>query len=224
MPANSPDEKYNNRCYFFDYQGVRFVSFDSPAFGEYEDDNTMLIDWLEKTLEENPTRWTIVFTHYPVYSCSQGRNNEKYRDAIQPVLEKYGVDLVLTGHDHTYCRGFNLDNVKVKGKNPPLYVVSVAGPKMYGLNTSFWSDHVGSMTQLYQHISVDGNQLEYQSFTVAGELYDHFVISKAGDGVNSFYEGPEVSKITERTQIPESAEKKYSPEELKRYLEKFPRE
>ncbi len=221
MPANSPDKKYNNRCYFLDYQGVRFVSFDSPAFGEYEDDNKMLIDWLENTLEENPNRWTIVFTHYPIYSCSQGRNNEKYREAVQPILEKYGVDLVLTGHDHTYCRGFNLDSVKVKGKNSPLYVVSVAGPKMYGLNTSFWSDRMASNTQLYQHISVDGNKLEYQSFAVAGELYDHFIIRKDQNDINTFLEGEEVSKIGQRTEIPASALKKYTDEDIRNYRQKF---
>jgi predicted phosphohydrolase len=179
------------------------------------------LDWLEKTLAGNGNRWTVVFTHYPIYSCSHGRNNERYRNAIQPLLEKYNVDLVLTGHDHTYCRGFNTENVMVKGKNAPLYVVSVAGPKMYGLNTSFWSDRVASMTQLYQHISINSNKLEYKSFTVAGELYDHFVISKNKKGVNTFIEGPEVNAIYQRTEIPESALEKYSDEELKIYQKKL---
>jgi 3',5'-cyclic AMP phosphodiesterase CpdA len=221
FPSNSPAEKYQNRAYYLDYQGARFVSFDSPALGEYPGDSALLIGWLEKTLAENPHRWTIVFTHFPVYSCSQGRNNERYRDAVQPLLEKYGVDLVLTGHDHTYCRGFNPENIKVKGKNMPLYVVSVAGPKMYGLNTSFWSDRVGSMTQLYQHISIDQNELEFQSFMVSGELYDHFVIRKDKNGVNTFTEGAEVGKIAQRTEIPANALKKYTDEDIRRYRQKF---
>ena len=109
----------------------------------------------------------------------------------------------------------------IKGKNLPLYVVSVSGPKMYGLNTSFWSDRMASMTQLYQHISFDKGQLEYKSFTVTGELYDHFTISKNSNGKNNFKEGGEVSKIKQRTEIPESALKGYSPEELEKYKAKF---
>jgi hypothetical protein len=109
----------------------------------------------------------------------------------------------------------------VKGKNAPLYVVSVSGPKMYGLNTSFWSDRVASMTQLYQHISVDSNLLEYKSFTVAGDLYDHFTISKSKKGINSFKEGPDVAKINQRTEIPEGAVKNYNEEELQKYKSKF---
>lgn len=221
MPANSPSEKYRNRNYYFDYQGVRFISFDSPSLGNYPEDSTLVLNWLEKTLSENTSRWIVVFTHYPVYSCSQGRNNESYRKTLQPLLEKYNVDLVLAGHDHTYCRGFNSDNVMIKGKNPPLYVVSVSGPKMYGLNTSFWSDRMASMTQLYQHISVDSGKLEYKSFTIAGDLYDHFTISKNSSGKNNFREGGETGKIKQRTEIPESALKGYSPEELEKYKTKF---
>lgn len=221
MPGNTPAEKYKNRNYYFDYQGTRFVSLDSPSLGNYPEDSTLVFNWLEKALSENPNQWTVVFTHYPIYSCSQGRNNEKYRIAVQPLLEKYSVDLVLAGHDHTYCRGFNMENIMVKAKNPPLYVVSVAGPKMYGLNTSFWSDRVASMTQLYQHISISHNKLEYQSFTVAGDLYDHFIISKNKKGINSFQEGTEVKKINLRTEIPESARARYSEEEMEKYRAKF---
>jgi len=221
MPANAPSEKYKNRNYYYDYQGVRFVSFDSPSLGNYPEDSTLVLNWLDKTLAGNPNRWTVVFTHYPIYSCSQGRNNERYRNAVQPILEKYNVDLVLAGHDHTYCRGFNTENVMVKSTNAPLYVVSVSGPKMYGLNTSFWSDRVASMTQLYQQISVDSNLLEYKSFTVAGDLYDHFTISKSKKGINSFKEGPDVAKINQRTEIPEGAVKNYNEEELQKYKSKF---
>jgi len=221
MPVNSPSEKYSNRNYYIDYQGVRFISLDSPSLGYYPEDSTLVLNWLEKTLAENTNRWTIFFTHYPIYSCSQGRNNERYRNAIQPLLEKYNVDLVLAGHDHTYCRGFNHENVKVKGKNAPLYIVSVSGPKMYGLNTSFWSDRMASMTQLYQHISISQDKLEYQSFTVAGDLYDHFTISKNKKGENNFNEGAEVARIKQRTEIPESAVKNYNEEELQKYKSKF---
>ena len=46
--------------------------------------------------------------HYPIYSSKQGRDNVGLRNALQPLFEKYKVDLVLQGHDHTYGRGTNL--------------------------------------------------------------------------------------------------------------------
>jgi len=221
FPPNGPAEKFQQRIYFFDYQGVRFVSVDSPAIGENGEDGLMILDWLDKTLASNPNRWSVVFTHYPVFSCSQGRNSEKYREAIKPILEKYGVDLVLQGHDHTYCRGQNLSKAGFSTKNHPMYVVSVAGPKMYGLNTSFWSDRMASNTPLYQNISFNGNVLNYQSFTVAGDLYDEFQIVKNKKGENSFIESKKVAQIKQRTEIPASAIEKYNEEELKKYQLKF---
>jgi 3',5'-cyclic AMP phosphodiesterase CpdA len=221
FPANSPAEKFRERIYFFDYQGVRFVSVDSPAIGENNEDGAVILNWLEKTLASNPNQWSVVFTHYPVYSCSQGRDNEKYRDVLKTILEKQGVDIVLQGHDHTYCRGQNLAEAGKDAKNYPVYVVSVAGPKMYGINTSFWSDRMASNTQLYQHISFNGNVLNYQSFTVAGDLYDEFRIEKDKKGKNRFVESKMLKQIKQRTEIPTSAREKYNEEEIKKYQQKF---
>jgi hypothetical protein len=219
-PQNGP-EGLENKTFYVDYQGVRFISFDSPATGYYDDARINTEKWLHKVLSENPNRWTVVFTHYPVYSCSQGRDNDDYRKVIQPILEKYGVDLVLQGHDHTYCRGQNLENVGKKCKNPPMYMVSVSGPKMYGLNVNRWSDRVGSQVQLYQDISVNGNTMKVNVYTVTGELYDSFQLVKNARGVNTVTEAPEIKSVKEYTTIPESALKRYTDEEKRLYQERF---
>ena len=105
MPLNGPSPKFDNRMYYIDYQGVRFVSVDSPAYGENSEEDKMILNWLDKTLANNPNRWVVVFTHYPIYYCCQGRDKKIYQEESKIILEKYGVDLVLQGHDHTYCRG-----------------------------------------------------------------------------------------------------------------------
>jgi 3',5'-cyclic AMP phosphodiesterase CpdA len=221
MPLNGPSEKFNNRFYYIDYQGVRFVSVDSPAYGEDSKDDEMILGWLDKTLANNPNRWAVVFTHYPVYYCCQDRDKKQYQVASKTILEKYGVDIVLQGHDHTYCRGQNLTNAEVNSKNHPMYIVSVAGEKMYGLNTSFWSDRVASNTQLYQNIAFNGDTLSYKSFTVAGELYDEFLLIKNKAGINHFIESKEVRGIDQRTEIPKGEEEKYTDKEMQKYRQKF---
>ena len=53
-----------------------------------------------------------------------------------PLLDKYNVDLVLNGHDHTYARGHV--PVRTSESDTPelgtVYVTSVSGPKQYGLD------------------------------------------------------------------------------------------
>lgn len=189
MPQNPPLQKYQDRFYWFDYQGVRFVALDSPEMNRENKDLQSILNWLEDALRNNPNQWSVVFTHYPVYSCSAGRNNDAYRNLLRPLLEKYGVDLVLQGHDHTYCRGFNEANITGDVKNPPLYVVSVAGPKMYKLRPDPWSDITGQDKQLYQNITVDKDTIFFDSYDVTGQLFDSFRLEKGANGVNRLIEG-----------------------------------
>jgi 3',5'-cyclic AMP phosphodiesterase CpdA len=191
LPHNGPAPRYNERIYFMDYQGTRFISVDSPAMMNNQQDTALILNWLDETLASNPNRWSVVLTHFPVYSCSRGRNYENYRNAIQPILEKHGVDIVLQGHDHTYCRGQNPEMAGKDSKNLPMYVVSVAGRKMYGLNASLWADRVASETPLYQHIEISGDTLDFRAFTVAGDLYDAFSLIKNDGAMNELVEYPE---------------------------------
>ena len=188
MPQNPPAKEYQDRFYWFDYQGVRFVGLDSPVMNKDNKDIHAILSWLEDALKENPNQWSVVFTHYPIYSCSSGRDNKAYRDLLRPILEKYGVDLVLQGHDHTYCRGFNEANITGDVKNPPLYVVTVAGPKMYKLKSDPWSDVTGQDRQLYQNITVDNDTIFYDSYDVTGTLFDSFRLEKGANGVNRLIE------------------------------------
>ena len=87
------------------------------------------------------------------------------------------------GHDHVYNRG-NLGR-----SQGPVYVVSVAGPKMYGvLPEKRWMDRNAVDTQLYQVISIKDNTLELSAYTVMHELYDHFSIQKRPRIDNQFTE------------------------------------
>jgi len=73
-------------------------------------------------------------------------------------------------------------------KNPPLYVVTVAGPKMYDLKSDTWGDVTGKDIQLYQHITVDNDTIIYDSYDVTGQLFDSFRLEKNENGVNRLVE------------------------------------
>jgi hypothetical protein len=63
------------------------------------------VTWLENDLKKaNESRserpWIIVAGHHPMY-CISGYN-QNMADAIEDLLYKYEVDLMLTGHVHDY--------------------------------------------------------------------------------------------------------------------------
>jgi 3',5'-cyclic AMP phosphodiesterase CpdA len=189
LPEHGP-AGLEETVYYIDYQGVRIVSLNS------NEGQAQQVEWLEKVLGNNPNKWTVLTFHHPIFSTAKGRDNAKLRQLWQPVFDKYRVDLVLQGHDHTYARSGLLTAEKnVAGganvrdaRSGTVYVVSVSGPKMYRLERMEWMKQAVEDTQLYQIISVDGNKLHYEARTAIGNLYDAIELRKNGDGVNTLVE------------------------------------
>jgi hypothetical protein len=175
LPENGPDG-LEETAYFIYYQGVRFVMLNGNEKLEEQ------AKWLDSVLAKDPQRWTIVSIHQPFYSTGIDRDNPHLRELFIPIFDKYSVDLVLQGHDHTYGRTYKLRNgIKVDdNEKGTVYIVSVSGPKVYTTNKRFEDLMVKISTgrQLYQVISLDENLLKYESFTATGELYDSFELQK----------------------------------------------
>ncbi len=187
LPANGA-KGVEGSCYYVDYDNLRFISIDSGADNELRKEDGVKLAaqkaWLTSVLESNTKKWVILTTHLPFYSPKQSRDNKHIRDHFQPIIEKYKVDLVLTGHDHSYGRGRASDNPQEK--HQVMYVVSVSGPKLSEVGDKEWMEHSGQHKQLYQIITIDNNKLKYESYAGDGSLFDQFSIKKTGSGKNKF--------------------------------------
>jgi 3',5'-cyclic AMP phosphodiesterase CpdA len=181
LPENGPTEDLKETCYALDYQNMKLISIDAESFNKSMEARTAQIKWLDSVLQSNTKKWTAITMHYPIYSTARGRDNKALREALQPLIDKYEVDLVLQGHDHTYARGYienqgkGLTVVKNAGT---IYAVSVSGPKMYESKDQDWMVRRGEYTQLFQIITVSKNTIKYEAYTPLGTLYDAFDLIK----------------------------------------------
>lgn len=219
LPENGP-KGLEETVYYLDYQGVRFISLNTQVMLNNPDNIPQQATWLENLLRNNPNRWTIVTHHHPVYSTAQGRDNTEIREALQPIYEKYHVDLVLQGHDHAYGRGYNVNYGYKHVDKGPVYVVSVSGPKMYNLNFDEWLERVASNTQLYQTVKVSGNRLMYDAYTATGKLYDSFELNKRKNGLNKFVEKAPL-QVPENIELPGAMLKLMTEEEVNIYRQRL---
>jgi 3',5'-cyclic AMP phosphodiesterase CpdA len=90
-------------CYTLTYHNMRIVALNSNTLHEEQ------AEWLDKVLAENESEWVVCTFHHPIYSTGKGRDNAELRALWKPIFDKYQVDLVLQGHDHTYGRtGFEV--------------------------------------------------------------------------------------------------------------------
>jgi len=176
--------KLHETVYTVDYQDIRIIVLNSNT------DLASQTAYIEKQLKNCTSKWKIITCHHSVFSPAKGRDFKFARKNWKPLLDKYGVDLVLNGHDHTYSRGHvplrTSDKYK-KNKLGTVYVTSVSGPKQYELDTEqmkaytaqgYQLDQSYEQTQFYQVISIHDNNLIYEAYTTLGELYDKATINK----------------------------------------------
>ncbi len=176
--------------YYVDYQGVRFIVLDGTSaidLGTMEQQTA----WLDETLASSAAKWNVVLFHQPVFTCARPEDISEVKTAWKPVFESRKVDLVLQGHDHCYSRLTSEAGREVSAKKRadgavqgPVYLVSVTGSKMYGLNDRAPNqpDRVAEATELYQVIDVDGDQISFRTYTASGKLYDGFELERRADG------------------------------------------
>jgi acid phosphatase type 7 len=98
--------------YSFDYANIHFVCLDSMASSRSQDGP--MLRWLHDDLSNTSQEWIIAFWHHPPYS--HGSHDSDWeseliemRENALPILEEFGVDLVLCGHSHSYERTFLLN-------------------------------------------------------------------------------------------------------------------
>lgn len=170
--------------YTVDYQDIRVIVLNSNDHLEQQ------TKYLEQKLKNCTAKWKIVTCHHSVFSPADGRNFQFARDHWKPLLDKYNVDLVLNGHDHTYARGHvpvRTRDEKSASELGTVYVTSVSGPKQYALDPKqikayksdgYQSDKTAEQTQFFQVITIEGNTLSYVAYTVMGDEYDRATIQK----------------------------------------------
>jgi len=180
FPCNGPRE-LSETTYYLDYQGVRVISLDS---NQPKDSQSV---WLEGVLQGNPNRWTVVTFHHPPYTTSIHRDNSEVRTSWVPMFDRYGVDLVLVGHDHNYARTRKMRNdLSVANEEEgTIYIISVAGEKMREVPPERKPvfHRTCENAQVYQLFHVDGDELLFESKTCGGKLVDSFrLVNKDSSG------------------------------------------
>ncbi len=98
--------------YSFDYANIHFICLDSMQ--SLRTAGSPMLTWLTSDLAATTQRWIVAFWHHPPYT--KGTHNSDFeielyqmRQNALPILESYGVDLVLCGHSHVYERSYLLD-------------------------------------------------------------------------------------------------------------------
>ena len=126
--------------YSFDYHNAHFIMMDSnqkkdsiyfyEQYGFVEND-------LKKTENNSNIDWTVVVLHEPFYTNPGSHSPDiEFAKMYHPLFDKYGVDLVLAGHNHWYERTLPLKFNK-NDPSSPFAVVDYHKVKLNNNNDNF---------------------------------------------------------------------------------------
>src|SRR6266498_1972443 len=170
---DQPNERFyenfnmNGKEYYrFTKGNVAFYSLNSNYMDKKQ------LKWLEDELAKDTSEWKVAFCHHPPYSSAKKHGSDKQiRDVLEPLFVTYGVNLVLTGHDHVYER--------IKPQKGIYYFVSGAGGQLRSGDVkqgSALTDKAFDQDMHFMLIEVAGDQLYFQVISRTGQTVDAGVL------------------------------------------------
>jgi hypothetical protein len=142
-------------------------------------EGTRTYRFLEQDLAGNTQPWTIVFVHRPPYSAAE-HGPQADVQALTPLFDQYGVDIVFGGHDHGYQRSKPIYGGQVSDEGP-IYIVSAgAGARLYDLdipNNANWLANA-SASYNYSVVEADQSQLTVTTKNERGEVIDQVTLQQ----------------------------------------------
>jgi len=93
----------------FNMSGQRYYSFKKGDVQFFVLDSNYMdapqLDWIQQQLSGSGAKWKIAYFHHPLYSDGRFHGPDiDLRNRLVPIFEKYGMNVVLSGHDHVYER------------------------------------------------------------------------------------------------------------------------
>jgi hypothetical protein len=204
----------NTEAYYsFNYANIHFIALESTD-ASFRSSTGAMATWLTNDLNANTQRWTIVYFHHPPYSKGSHDSDVDaelvdMRTNILPILEAHKVDLVLSGHSHSYERSYLIKGhtgiettftaaMKVSGssgiypnsylKSSPNFdgtVYAVCGTSgQIGTTSPGWPHNAmyTSTVSKYGSLAIDvtGDRLDARFILTDGSTWDQFTIQKSG--------------------------------------------
>lgn len=135
------------------------------------------LNWLYRTLSSSSAPWKVVAAHHPIYSSGKNGSAWWMKIFVEPLLVKYKVNIVLSGHDHHYER--------IKPQRGVNYFVSGGGgDDMRPIENLKPYSEVASATPHFLVFELGRHKGWFQAVNICGRVIDNGVLKS-----NTGYEG-----------------------------------
>ncbi|MEI3319721.1 MAG: metallophosphoesterase family protein [Eubacterium sp.] len=183
--------------YYFSYGDVLFISLNSNNRNTVEHK-----ELLKKAVASHKdAKWKVVMFHHDIYGSGQPHSDTdgaNLRVLFAPLMDEFGIDVCLTGHDHSYARSYLMadgtainygDSVAVNPEGT-LYIAagSASGSKFYKLATTkqyYIAERSNTQLPTFSTIDFTDNSLVIKTYDYNGNKYaDDYTLYKTNDNIS----------------------------------------
>jgi hypothetical protein len=141
--------------------GVRFFALDSNYMDKKQS------DWFEQELKNSGSEWKIAFFHHPLYSSGDKHGPDlELRKVLEPLMIKYGVDVVFAGHEHFYER------IKPQHGIQHFILGSSAKLRRNGLRDTGITEKGFDADNAFMIVEIVGDDMIFQTLSRVGNIVD----------------------------------------------------
>jgi 3',5'-cyclic AMP phosphodiesterase CpdA len=167
QPFYKPFNMGGKRYYTMKSGNAEFFVLDSNYM------NPEQLNWLNDQLSHGGSNWKICYFHHPLYSHARTHGSDTdLRAQVEPLFERYGVNVVLSGHEHVYER--------LKPQNGIYYFVlgSAGQLRFHDLNASGDTAKGFDTDRTFMLVEIAGDQFYFQTISRTGATVDSGVFEK----------------------------------------------
>ena len=137
----------------------------------YQNEQSLQLKWLQKTLSESKSIWKIVYGHHPMYTPRGSHPvDASFRKMVEPILVKNGVLVYIGGHNHFYAR--------MKPQHGITHFTSGGGGRDLKTPRRSPESEVVARAHHFMHFDLTEEKLTYWAIPVTGPFLDHGEIIK----------------------------------------------
>lgn len=180
-PANGPLGAPNKQSiYSFDHGNMRIAVISSELFSDAEWKDVM--DWLVKDMQASSQTWKVVMLHRPPYEGNADSGNGFSKRFLPEAVDRAGIDLVISGHDHQYARSKPLLAGKPDPKGAVYLIAGSDSAKFYNASSLtgmpavaevLYDDDIQTLTTLH----VVGEQMQVLTRNIYGRVVDQATLT-----------------------------------------------
>ena len=178
------EEKFQGYFYSFDYGAATFFVLNNN-FEELEnflpDMKEIQENWLRREVKKSDKIWKIVLIHKDIFNYAENKFDELGK-IFMPLFDELEIDLVLTGHLHTYRNRGKIFDFKKSFAGTCYILCGRSGDQKYLENNSDIDEVTvpdsKNEPETFLTVDISESNLALTCYGVGGEIFDKFTLQK----------------------------------------------